>query len=150
MLNAIHPDQVRDLNLARFLFSRFAASMNFGAQSLAAAGLLIELAVILFTITERSLINHTILWNDEVSRIALSTITFIGGATAYRSARHTSIRLITDRLSERARRFVAIIIEWLVLMITMAVAWQSIDLLMTSWSDLTPILQISVGWMHFP
>ena len=132
------------------MVSRVAAALCLIAQLIAAAGLIMELLVVLFTITERSLFSSSVLWSDEASRLALSTITFIGGAAAYRGAHHTSIRIITDRVTPGVRRIIAISIEWLVLIVTVAVAWQSIGLLETSWPDLTPILQISVGWIALP
>ena len=115
------------------MVSRVAAVLCLIAQLIAAAGLIIELLVVLFTITERSLFSSSVLWSDEASRLALSIITFIGGATAYRGAHHTSIRLITDRVTPAARRTIAIGIEWLVFTVTVAIAWQSIGLLETSW-----------------
>ena len=130
--------------------SRAAASLYLIARLVAAAALIAELVVVLFTITERSLFDRSILWNDEASRLALSIVTFIGGAASYRGAHHSSIRLITDRLSTSKRQVIAIGIEWLVLSVTAAAAWQSLGLLEMSWADLTPILQISTGWIALP
>ena len=120
------------------------------ARLVAAAALIVELAVVLFTIIDRSLFDRSILWNDEASRLALSVVTFIGGAVSYRAAHHSSIRLITDRLSTSKRQVIAVGIEWLVLTVTAAACWQSLALLETSWADLTPILQISTGWIALP
>jgi TRAP-type C4-dicarboxylate transport system permease small subunit len=78
--------------------SRVAAALYAIARLVAAAALIAELVVVLFTIVERSLFDRSILWNDEVSRLALSIVTFIGGAASYRGAHHSSIRLITDPL----------------------------------------------------
>ncbi len=120
------------------------------ATFVAAAGLLLELIVVLVSIVGRNVFGHSFLWSDEASRIALSVITFIGGATAYRGAHHSSIRLITDRLSLGVRQAVGIGIEWLVLIVTAVAAWQSLGLLAASWDDLTPMLQISTGWIALP
>lgn len=120
------------------------------ATVIAAAGLLLELVVVLVSIVGRNVFGHSFLWSDEASRIALSVITFIGGAVAYRGAHHSSIRLITDRLSLHASQAVGIGIEWLVLIVTAIAAWQSLGLLAASWDDLTPMLQISVGWIALP
>jgi len=116
----------------------------------AAAALLIELAVVLVSILGRTLIGHGPMWADEASREALAIIAFIGGAAAYRGAHHTAIRLVTDRLSATTRLAVGAGIEWLVLIVTAATAWQSISLLTASWDNETPILQISTGWITLP
>jgi tripartite ATP-independent transporter DctM subunit len=120
------------------------------ARLVAAAALLIELVVILITVTERSFLGHALLWGDEASRLALSVLTFIGGAAAYRGAHHSAVRLITDRMAPTARQSCAIAIEWLVLLVTATAAWQSLGLLQASWEDLTPMLQISTGWIAMP
>jgi tripartite ATP-independent transporter DctM subunit len=120
------------------------------ATTVAAAALLAELAVVLVSIIGRTVVGHGPLWSDEASRLALSIIAFIGGAAAYRGAHHTAIRLITDRLGETTRQAVGAGIEWLVLIVTATTAWQSIALLTASWDNVTPILQISTGWITLP
>lgn len=140
----------RNGTLLSLAVSRAATALYLIARLVAAAALIAELVVVLFTITERSLFDRSILWNDEASRLALSIVTFIGGAASYRGAHHNSIRLITDRLSASRRQVIAIGIEWLVLSVTAIAAWQSLGLLQTSWADLTPILQISTGWIALP
>ncbi|HET6309227.1 MAG TPA: TRAP transporter large permease subunit [Rhodopila sp.] len=132
------------------LFTRFVHGIALLATTIAATALLVELAVVLFSIAGRTLLGHGPLWSDEASRLALTTIAFIGGAAAYRGAHHTSIRLVTDRLAPTARHAVAAGIEWLVLIVTAATAFQSISLLQDSWSTVTPILQISTGWITMP
>ncbi|WP_428539113.1 TRAP transporter large permease subunit [Rhodopila sp.] len=116
----------------------------------AAIALLVELAVVLVSIIGRGTIGHGPLWSDEASRLALSIIAFIGGAAAYRGAHHTAIRLVTDRLNQTMRQAVCAAIEWLVLIVTATTAWQSIALLTASWDNVTPILQISTGWITLP
>jgi tripartite ATP-independent transporter DctM subunit len=132
------------------VFSRIVQGIGWVATLVAATALLIELAVVLVSIVGRTLVGHGPLWSDEASRLALSIIAFIGGAAAYRGAHHTAIRLITDRLGPTARRAVGAGIEWLVLIVTATTAWQSIALLTDSWDNVTPILQISTGWITLP
>ncbi len=120
------------------------------ATTVAAAALLIELAVVLVSVTGRATVGYGPLWSDEASRLALAIIAFIGGAAAYRGAHHTAIRFITDRLPRTGRLAVGAGIEWLVLIVCLSAAWQSIGLLQDSWGNVTPILQVSVGWIGLP
>src|SRR5271156_50187 len=82
-------------NTVAALVAAAARALAVTATVVAAAALLIELAVVLVSILGRSLAGHAPLWSDEASRLALSVITFIGGAAAYRGAHHTAIRLVT-------------------------------------------------------
>jgi tripartite ATP-independent transporter DctM subunit len=137
-------------NGAARAMSRIVHGISLLATTAAAGALLIELAVVLVSIIGRTVAGHAPLWSDEASRLALSIIAFIGGAAAYRGAHHTAIRLITDRLGETMRLSVGAGIEWLVLIVTATTAWQSIALLTASWENVTPILQISTGWITLP
>lgn len=130
--------------------SRVVHAAGLVATIAAAAALLIELAVVLVSIVGRTVVGHGPLWSDEASRLALAIIAFIGGAAAYRGAHHTAIRLITDRLGRTLRQAVGAGIEWLVLIVTATTAWQSVALLTASWDNVTPILQISTGWITLP
>jgi len=130
--------------------ARLVHGINVLATVTAATALLVELAVVLVSITGRTVVGHGPLWSDEASRLALSIIAFIGGAAAYRGAHHTAIRLITDRMSRTKRLAVGAGIEWLVLIVTVTTAWQSVGLLTASWDNVTPILQISTGWTTLP
>ncbi len=130
--------------------SRFAGGVCLLASIVAATALLVELVVVLVSIVARGVFGDGLLWTDEASRIALSTISFIGGAAAYRGAHHTTVRLVTDRLARRLREATAIAIEWLVLIVTAVGVWQSVALLAAGWDNLTPILQISSSWIAMP
>ena len=132
------------------VLTRIVHGVGLLATIAAATALLIELAVVLVSIAGRTLFGHGPLWSDEASRLALTIIAFVGGAAAYRGAHHTAIRLITDRLGPTTRQAVGAGIEWLVLIVTATTAWQSIALLTASWSTVTPILQISTGWITLP
>ncbi len=87
------------------------------ATIIAAAALLIELAVVLVSITGRATVGYGPMWSDEASRLALATIAFIGGAAAYRGSHHTAVRFVTDRLPRAGQLDVGAGIEWLVLIV---------------------------------
>lgn len=130
--------------------SRTVRAIGLLATTIAAAALLIELVVVLVSIIGRATVGHGPLWSDEASRLALAIIAFVGGAAAYRGAHHTAIRLVTDRLDHTSRQAVGAGIEWLVLIVTATTAWQSVALLTASWDNVTPILQVSTGWITLP
>jgi len=136
--------------IATGLPTRVVRGIAHAATVVAATALLIELAVILVGILGRTLMGQGPLWADEASRLALAIIAFIGGAAAYRGAHHTAVRLVTGRMRHGTRLAVGAGIEWLVLIVTAASAWQSLALLTASWDNVTPILQISTGWIVLP
>lgn len=82
------------------------------ATTIAAAALLIELAVVLISITGRAAVGYGPLWTDETwtdeaPRLALTAIAFIGCTAAYRGAHHTAFithRFAANRAAIRRRR----------------------------------------------
>jgi tripartite ATP-independent transporter DctM subunit len=120
------------------------------ACMVAAAAMLIELCLILIDVTQRGLFNYAFLWADESSKLTLSIVAFIGGAAAYRRGNHTSIRVLLDLMPKSLATAVAVVLEWLVVFGTLIVLRQSFVLMAGNWSNLTPILQISVGWIAMP
>ena len=57
-------------------------------DSVVIGALLVELTLVVANVFARIFVHHSFLWADEVARMALSILTFIGGAAAYRRRDH--------------------------------------------------------------
>lgn len=135
---------------AREAFRRLCGWIDIAARGIAAAGMLIELAIIIVDVFRRELLHSSFLWGDEASKMALSLVAFLGGAAAYRGGQHTSIRVLLDLMPVRTRAFILAMLEWIVIVTTMLALWASYALIHDNWADSTPILQISTGWYALP
>jgi hypothetical protein len=62
--------------------------VDLAAESLIVAALLGELVLVLANVVARVYFHHSFLWTDEIARLALSILAFIGGAVAYRRRDH--------------------------------------------------------------
>jgi Tripartite ATP-independent periplasmic transporters, DctQ component len=62
------------------------------ARIMVVAALLGELAVVLTDVTIRYLFTQSLLWTEEASKLCLTTLAFLGGASAYRARHHTAIQ----------------------------------------------------------
>lgn len=120
------------------------------AKTITAIALIAELVVVMLDVIGRALFSHSFLWSDEAAKLALSVITFVGGAVAYREGRHAAISLLIDLLPARPRQIVFAVIEWIVVIVCSITAWVSLELLQTHWGDFTPMLQISTAWYFLP
>jgi tripartite ATP-independent transporter DctM subunit len=109
-----------------------------------------ELSVVLTDITIRFAASHSLLWSEEASKLCLTTLSFIGGALAYRAGHHTAIQLITRALPVRAREAVAVGVDAFILGVAIILVYVSFDLLAVAATALTPILQISTVWLTLP
>jgi tripartite ATP-independent transporter DctM subunit len=142
-------DQLQ-LTGAKAALRSVAGGLDWLACLAAAAAMLVELAIILIDVTQRQGFNYAFLWADESSKLTLSTVAFIGGAAAYRRGNHTSVRVLLDLMPKSLSIAVTALLEWVVVIGTLIVLRQSFVLMAGNWSNLTPILQISVGWIAMP
>ena len=125
-------------------------AIHLTATAVAAAALIVELVIILWDVTQRQFLSRSFLWSDESAKLTLSTIAFIGGAAAYRSRQHTSVRVLLDLMPGPLCNFVLAALEWAVVVVSVIAGWQSLLLMDGNWQTLTPILQISTGWIALP
>ena len=125
-------------------------AIHLAATGLAAIALIVELVIILWDVTQRQFFSRSFLWSDESAKLSLSIIAFIGGAAAYRSRQHTSVRVLLDLMPAPLCDLVLAVLEWAVVVVAVIAGWQSLLLMEGNWQTLTPILQVSTGWIALP
>ena len=125
-------------------------AVHLATTTIAAAAMMIELVVILADVAQREFLARSFLWADESAKLSLAIIAFLGGAAAYRSRQHTSVRLLLDLMRPAMAGIVLATLEWAVIVGAAIAAWNGLLLMQTNWTTLTPILQISTGWIELP
>jgi TRAP-type C4-dicarboxylate transport system permease small subunit len=83
---------------------------NCGVESLL---FVIGLGMALLTGTQvfsRYLLNHSLFWSEEVGRMCLVWISFLGASAVYKRGGHIGIHFLVQRLPHRARRILAILL----------------------------------------
>jgi tripartite ATP-independent transporter DctM subunit len=112
------------------------------AEAILVAAVLGELFAVIVNVLARLTLGVSFLWTEEIARIALSTLTFVGGTVAYRRGDHTLVRAFVDTLPLYIHRRCLALAEVLVLLIAVVAFFASIDLFALNWQQTTPIL----GW----
>ncbi|MBV8152320.1 MAG: TRAP transporter small permease, partial [Candidatus Eremiobacteraeota bacterium] len=120
------------------------------AEAILVAALLGELAVVLANVVGRTLSQTGFLWAPEVSQFALSTMTFVGGAVAYRRGQHTPVRAVLVLLPKRGQVACSIVADWLVVIGALVAGAAAITLVRNSWVEITPILRLPAGTIALP
>ncbi|HYC14833.1 MAG TPA: TRAP transporter large permease subunit [Stellaceae bacterium] len=120
------------------------------AETLVAVALLGELAIVLANVAARTWLHHSFLWSDEVARLALSILAFIGGAVAYRRRDHAFVRIVLNLLPPRAAAAMLASADVLVLLAVALAGIASYDFISLSWSERTPILQLPAPLIALP
>ena len=124
--------------------------VDVAAQAVVVIALLGELALVMLNIVARVFFSSGFLWTDEVARLTLATLTFVGGAVAYRRREHTSVRSLIDRLPMRWRPTAIASGHCVVLIGAVVAGLSSLTLVETSWTERTPILAMPAAVLAMP
>ena len=136
------PPARREVTALRFI--------DLAAESLIVAALLGELVLVLANVAARVYFARSFLWTDEVARLALSILAFIGGAVAYRRRDHAFVRVILSRLPSRGERGCLALADVIVLFVAGITGYASIEFLGSSWGEYTPIFQMPAALIALP
>ena len=120
------------------------------ANTLVAAALLTELALVVAEVFARHFVGTSFLWADEVARFALSVLTFVGGAVAYRRRHHAYVSLLIDRAPDRVRRACLALADVIVIVVAVLTIVHSVAYLAAGWTETTPILRLPACVIGFP
>jgi tripartite ATP-independent transporter DctM subunit len=120
------------------------------SEALVVAALFTELGLVLANIAARAWFQRSFLWADEVARLALSIIAFVGGAVAYRRGEHAQVRLILRLLPARAERVCLALADVAALFAAGLTGVAAIQFVVANWSERSPILQLPAGLIALP
>ena len=120
------------------------------AETLVIAALLGELALVLGNVFARSYLHHSFLWADEVARLSLSILAFVGGAVAYRRRDHAFVRVVLNLVPQPVERTCLALSDIIVLFVVGLTGIASAEFIASSWAERTPIFQIPAALIALP
>lgn len=109
-----------------------------------------ELGMILLEVAQRLFVSHSFLWAEEISRLALLTLGFVGGALAYRAQHHTAMAVLTAALRPSARAVVKAGVDVTILAIALVCLSAAADLFNINVQSMMPMLQWNLGFTVVP
>jgi len=120
------------------------------AEAIVVIALLGELGMVLVNVFARVYLHHSFLWADELARLTLSTLAFVGGAVAYRRREHAFVRAVLNLCSKPTRNICFALADVLVLFVAGLTGIASIEFLASSWNERTPVLQLPAAIIGLP
>ena len=120
------------------------------AEGLLVVALLGELLVVLVNVAARTMGQTGYLWTPEISQIALSTMTFIGGVVAYRRQHHVPVRAVLNALPSGVAHTCEVVADLLVFAGAAFATVTAFPLIAAGWQEATPILGIPVATIQLP
>lgn len=128
----------------------FMRLVDSGAVALVCTALVGELVLVLSNVFARIFLHHSFLWSDEVTRLSLSILAFVGGAVAYRRRSHAFVRVVLDRFPAGVQNVLLALSDVLVLFASGLTGIASYEFLAASWTERTPILQLPAALIGSP
>jgi tripartite ATP-independent transporter DctM subunit len=109
-----------------------------------------ELGMILVEVCRRQLVGQSFLWSEEISRIILLTLAFIGGPLAYRGQSHAAVSFITRSFPPTVKSTIEAGIDVLILGIGLLTVTVSLDLFEIDAMSILPMTQWNLAVIVVP
>jgi TRAP-type C4-dicarboxylate transport system permease small subunit len=105
-------------------------------------------AVVFLQFYTRYVLNSSLGWTEEIARYLLIGVTFIGSMTAMRKGSHIAVEALLVFLPERGKHWVLVVVDGLVALFCVAMAWYAYRL-----GALAPGYMVSIdipkGYMYW-
>jgi tripartite ATP-independent transporter DctM subunit len=97
-------------------------------DTIAALLLIADLAVVIVSVTLRSVFNLPVEWSDDVARGLMVGSSFFGAASALARGENAGVAFFVDQVSSRARRIIDAVASLLIMIICAYVAFHTLSL----------------------
>jgi tripartite ATP-independent transporter DctM subunit len=111
------------------IWTRSVTALLDAVEILAAALLMADLVVVMGSVLFRFLFSAPLVWSDDVARMLLLAVIFLGAAAALARGENAGVNFFVDRLRPRLRARVAAIVGLTILLVAGALCWYSLMLL---------------------
>ena len=119
-------------------------------QAITAFLMMAMAALTLLQVISRYALHAAFPWTEELARIDLIYLTFIGSIVAFQRREHLKIEIIVHALPQGARRWLRVIVDLASMLVLGVVVWQGAPLLHKFW----PMLSAALNWpttiFYFP
>jgi TRAP-type C4-dicarboxylate transport system permease small subunit len=110
--------------------------------------LLFTLVLLATEIVMRYIFASSLIWSDELARLCLVTLAWLGCATGFRKRCHVRIDVIDHLLAPRALRLLGWAVDAIVLLYLLAIAWLAWRVSGLLWSSPTAALGLPGGLIY--
>jgi tripartite ATP-independent transporter DctM subunit len=106
------------------------------------------MAIVITNVITRSLLQFSLLWEDEVTTLLLAVLTFVGAAVAYRNGHLIAVNVMRERLAghPRVAAWHEAATDCTVAAIATGLCWFGVDASLEARASSSPILHFSQAW----
>jgi TRAP-type C4-dicarboxylate transport system permease small subunit len=106
-------------------------------------------AVIVISVFYRYVLNMPLSWTDEIARIMIVWLSFVGGYMALREGKHIGFDLVVKKLAPPVRAAVEVVAQAAVLVFLVVVVWQGFIFAGKFLNTPMEYTQIPLGWVAY-
>jgi len=116
------------------------------------AGLILgaEFIVVFLGVFFRYVLNNPLVWSEEIARLLLVWLTFIGGAVAFYHKQHISVAAVYDHFSPKTRQTLTVVGQFLLLLFFSFLLYWSSQLVIRRWDEPSPAVGFSQSLFILP
>lgn len=131
-------------------YHRFAPWLEHSFDIFLGFVLFVELALLFGNTAMRAVSNNSLVWVNEVSEYALTSLAFIGGAIAYHRGMHMVVRFGIDKLPARLLQYAECARHYFVLIASGIGVRYALPMWTSAWTNSTVVLQVPKSWTLLP
>ncbi len=115
-----------------------------------AAGALfaVTMTLVIVNVFSRYIFNFVFAWTEELATSCFVYTVFIGAAWCLRTRQHVGVDLLVNRLPEKAREFVHLLTDIIILVLNSYITYLAVLFLRSSRNKTMPIMKISVNYLY--
>jgi TRAP-type C4-dicarboxylate transport system permease small subunit len=145
------PDAVPDpIRRAADLYATALHRLDRGARLAIVACTGAMVVVVTVQVALRYLLNTSIDWSDEVSRLLFVWCMFLAIPLGLREGAHVAVEILVQHFPDALRRQVARLCTLASIGLMAIVLWQTVIVARDTWDELMPTLGMSVNWFLVP
>jgi C4-dicarboxylate transporter DctQ subunit len=118
-------------------------------EEITGGSLLVAMCLVGVTkVVSRYLLTSPMAWTEELATILFAWMVFIGAALALKKHEHFAIEFLVDLLPRGSRKLAQTFSLLVVLVFCALLIGYGMRLVVMNWAVLTPMLEISRGWVY--
>lgn len=105
--------------------------------------------VVSISVFYRYVLNHPLSWSEEITRLMIVWLSFVGAYMAMRENKHIGFDLLVSKFSPKAKALVSLIGNLLILVFLLVVFWEGISFSREFLNVGMPYTNLPIGWLYY-
>jgi TRAP-type C4-dicarboxylate transport system permease small subunit len=113
--------------------------------------LVVALAVVVFLqVFNRFVLKAPLAWSEDLAMLLFQWVAFLGAAVGVKRRRHFGIELVVRKLSEKSRRWIEILVPFIVGIVAVTMITEGYKLIQFNINRIYSSMDLSYIWAYLP